>query len=105
MKTKTFLLLATTIMLLSLALSPHFAQAGGACFSGASKGYTKDASGQWHHYVQFNVDRNNAGWTVSGPLWPSVWGYSANKTLRAGYKWPHNWWDPFPPSAWRVCRN
>ena len=105
MKIRILLLCAIAVMLLALVLPVNYAQAGGVCFSGSSKGVIKDSRGQWHHYVQFKVDHDNVGWTVSGPLWPSVWGYSASKTVRAGYSWPYNWWDPFSASAWKVCRN
>jgi hypothetical protein len=98
---QTVVMVLLVVSLLAFAL-PHSVSAGTVCFSGNSKGLMYDSKG-WHHYVQFNVDRNGAGWNVYGPLPSSVWGYYASKTVRAGYNWPSNWWDPFPASMWKVC--
>lgn len=100
------IVLALVLMLLVASIVVPInstALAAGTCFKGSSKGVIWDGKA-WHHYVQFNVDVNGAGWKVSGPLWPSVWGYSASKVVRAGYSWPSNWWDPYSPSSWTVCR-
>ena len=98
---KNFVMLLM-ILLLS-ALLTNSVWAGGVCFSGSTKGVIRDSKG-WHHYVEFRVDRNGASWTASGPMWPSVWGYSGDRRVRAGYSWPSNWSSPWPASSWRVCR-
>ncbi|MBX7232905.1 MAG: hypothetical protein K1X65_00890 [Caldilineales bacterium] len=103
-KHQTLVLVILVTLLLTLLAIGQYAEAGGACFAGSSKG-VKWENNEPHHYVQFRVDVNNAGWRVSGPLWPSVWGYYTDRTVRAGYSWPYNWWDPYPASWWRVCRN
>ena len=91
------------MMALMLTILTSSVWAGGVCFSGYTKGSYRDSRG-WHHYVEFRVDRNGAGWTASGPMWPSVWGYSGDKRVRAGYSWPYNWASPWPASSWKVCR-
>jgi len=77
-------------------------------YTGVSKG-TVWNRGEWHHYVEFEVDRSIPAQkmeVVESPLPSSVWKYSSiwgpdNKHV--GYRWPSNWWDPFPASSWKIC--
>lgn len=91
---------------LSLALSkPAQASSCIATFSGARKGLVQDSNG-WHHYIEFdvNISAGDTHWSVSGPLWPSMWpGYYNYTHKRAGYSYPSNWPDPYPASSWTLC--
>ena len=81
-----------------------------ACTSyyiGASKG-TSWSDGEWHHYVDFNITNSASGWrwrVTEAPLASSLWrNYSTSSHIRVAYRWPSNWWDPFPASDWKICR-
>ncbi len=75
-------------------------------YVGVSKG-TIWENGEWHHYVDFEVDDAApvSSWkVVAAPVDSSVWReYSASFFKRVAYRWPSNWWDPFPASAWKIC--
>jgi hypothetical protein len=81
-----------------------------ACTSyyvGVSKG-TIWSRGEWHHYVDFKVDDSSLHkyWkVVNAPLPSSIWKgpTSSLDTIRATYRWPSNWRDPFPVSDWKIC--
>lgn len=81
-----------------------------ACTSyyvGVSKG-TIWSRGEWHHYVDFKVDNSSTYkyWkVVNAPLPSAVWkgSVSSTDTIRVNYRWPSNWSDPFPVSAWKIC--
>jgi hypothetical protein len=77
-------------------------------YEGMSKGVIWE-HGEWHHYVDFQVD-NSAGdrsWRVTNaPVDSSIWKnfYPLTSPLRrVAYRWPSNWWDPFPASSWKIC--
>jgi len=75
-------------------------------YPGKSKG-TIWEYGEWHHYVDFEVDKSAPArdWRVTdAPVASSVWGeYSTSSLIRVSYRWPSNWQDPFPVSAWKIC--
>jgi len=77
-------------------------------YTGVSKGMIWE-DGEWHHYVDFEVDdlAPARSWRViQAPLDSAVWReYSSTSSYlkRAAYRWPSNWWDPFPASAWKIC--
>jgi len=77
-------------------------------FQAVSKGTFWD-HGEWHHYVDFTVDvsdlRHYQWRIVQAPMPSAVFRmYSQEKTVRATYRWPDNWWDPFPLYRWEICR-
>jgi hypothetical protein len=63
--------------------------------------------GEWHHYVDFNVDQSAPArnWRViDAPVDSAVWReYSTSSLIRVGYRWPSNWWSPFPTNTWKIC--
>lgn len=64
--------------------------------------------GEWHHYVEFAVDVSNPldhRWRLTAAPMPSfiLRGYSKEHTLRATYRWPDDWNDPFPLERWEIC--
>lgn len=76
-------------------------------YVGTSKG-TIWSTGEWHHYVDFKVDNSSTYkyWKViNAPLPSGVWKGSTSSTdiVRVSYRWPSNWSDPFPVSAWKIC--
>lgn len=75
-------------------------------YAGKSKG-TIWEHGEWHHYVDFEVDRSAPArnWRVTdAPVPSAVWDkYSTSSLIRVGYRWPSNWWSPFPTSTWKIC--
>jgi hypothetical protein len=76
-------------------------------YVGTSKG-TVWSRGEWHHYVDFKVDNmpTRKYWkVVDAPLPSSISKGSSTSpdTIRATYRWPSNWSDPFPVSAWKIC--
>jgi hypothetical protein len=80
-------------------------------YSGISKGTIWDR-GEWHHYVDFEVGNlpPHKNWkVVDAPLPSSIWRGSSSSfdtslgTIRFSYRWPSNWYDPFPVSAWKIC--
>ena len=77
-------------------------------YEGISKG-TVWENGDWHHYVDFEVDdpAPDRSWRVTeAPVDSSIWRnyYSSSSPLRrVAYRWPSNWWDPFPASSWKIC--
>jgi len=94
-----------TLFYLSLARTD-----AGACthyFVGESKG-TLWQNGEWHHYVDFKVDVSapREQWKlVNAPLPSTLWRFPspAPDIIRASYRWPSNWQDPFPLSSWKIC--
>lgn len=64
---------------------------------------------EWHHYVDFEVDNLEplSSWRViDAPVDSSIWReYSSSSSFlrRVSYRWPSNWWDPFPANAWEIC--
>jgi len=75
-------------------------------YAGVNKGIVWD-HGEWHHYVDFEVD-NSAPlrrWEVTdAPLPSSLWrDYSTSSMKRVAYRWPSNWLDPFPADDWKIC--
>jgi hypothetical protein len=76
-------------------------------YEGVGKG-TIWSRGEWHHYVDFKVDNSSTHkyWkVVEAPLPSSIWKSDliSPDTMRASYRWPSNWPDPFPVSAWKLC--
>jgi hypothetical protein len=76
-------------------------------YEGVSKG-TIWNRGEWHHYVDFKVDASapREQWeVVKAPLPSGLWReYSPlPNVVRAGYRWPSNWRDPFPVNFWGIC--
>jgi len=75
-------------------------------YAGVSKGILWE-NGEWHHYVDFKIDDSMLAqnWRVTeAPVASSVWTkYSTSSFIRVGYRWPSNWWNPFPASAWKIC--
>ncbi len=77
-------------------------------YKGVNKG-TVWRRGEWHHYVEFKVDDSTSihFWEVTdAPLPSSLWRDSSSLSfgsIRVGYRWPSNWWDPFPASLWKIC--
>jgi hypothetical protein len=74
-------------------------------YTGVSKG-TIWSHGEWHHYVDFKVeDPSFENWEmVEAPLPSSIWkGSPSPDTIRASYRWPSNWQDPFLVSTWKIC--
>jgi len=76
-------------------------------YTGISKG-TIWSRGEWHHYVDLKVDNSatDREWEiVDAPLPSSIWRGAppSPDTIRASYRWPSNWRDPFPASAWKIC--
>jgi hypothetical protein len=75
-------------------------------YVGVEKG-TVWENGEWHHYVDFKVDGTTSvrRWRVTAaPLPADIWGeYSTSNFKRVAYRWPSNWWDPFPASDWKIC--
>jgi hypothetical protein len=63
--------------------------------------------GEWHHYVDFKVDDTDSFRRLrvtNAPLPTDIWReYSTPSTKRFAYRWPSNWWDPFPASDWKIC--
>jgi hypothetical protein len=76
-------------------------------YVGESKG-TIWEGGEWHHYVDFDVDDSAPVWrwkVTEAPVASSLWrSYSTSSLIRVAYRWPSNWWDPFPASDWKICR-
>lgn len=76
-------------------------------YVGESKG-TVWKNGEWHHYVDFNVNDSTPGWrwrVTEAPVASSLWkDYSTSSLIRVAYRWPSNWWDPFPANDWKICR-
>jgi hypothetical protein len=76
-------------------------------YIGESKGMLWE-NGEWHHYVDFRVDESAPArsWRViEGPVDSSILrSYMDNPSVRrVTYRWPSNWWDPFPASSWTIC--
>ncbi|MBI5950069.1 MAG: hypothetical protein HY865_00295 [Chloroflexi bacterium] len=75
-------------------------------YDGTSKG-TFWAYGEWHHYVDFEVENATdlRQWKImNAPLPASFWrGQSNPSVIRVVYRWPYNWLDPIPASSWRIC--
>ena len=64
--------------------------------------------GEWHHYVDFDVDVIDPGnhhWrVVSAPVPSAVYRrYLEEYTIRVTYRWPSNWPDPFSTENWQLC--
>jgi hypothetical protein len=82
---------------------------GEACaktYEGATKGILWDR-GEWHHYVDFSLDGATPGYVlriIEAPL-PSTISYRYRHEFheRVTYRWPSNWWDPFPANTWKIC--
>lgn len=76
-------------------------------YVGVSKGMIWE-DGEWHHYVNFDVDDSAPFWrwrVTDAPIASAVWkSYSTSSLIRVAYRWPSNWWDPFPVSDWKICR-
>jgi len=75
-------------------------------YEGVDKGVAwKD--GEWHHYVDFKVDDTDSFRRLrvtDAPLPTSFWWEHSNSSVkRFAYRWPSNWWDPFPASDWKIC--
>jgi hypothetical protein len=76
-------------------------------YVGVNKGTIWDR-GEWHHYVDFEVDNSapSMHWEVADAPLPSSlwWDYSMPSSVkRVAYRWPSNWSDPFPASDWKIC--
>ena len=75
-------------------------------YEGTSKGTFWDR-GEWHHYIDFSVDGNTPGymWRITEAPLPSsiLRRYAHEFSERVTYRWPSNWWDPFPASNWKIC--
>jgi hypothetical protein len=77
-------------------------------YAGNNKGVIWE-NGEWHHYVDFEIDNSApvSSWRVTAaPLASSIWKeYSTSSSFfrRVWYRWPSNWWDPFPASDWKIC--
>lgn len=76
-------------------------------YSGVTKGMVWE-SGEWHHYVDFEVDHSAPArsWrVVEAPVDSSILRTYADDPFikRVTYRWPSNWWDPFPASSWKIC--
>jgi hypothetical protein len=76
-------------------------------FQAVDKGTFWDR-GEWHHYVDFAVDVRDTEsyhWRVTqAPLPSAVYRrYLEDYTLRVTYRWPDDWWDPFPMDQWEIC--
>lgn len=77
-------------------------------YSGNNKG-TIWENGEWHHYVDFEVDNSApvSSWKVTAaPVDSSMWtkySSSSSSLMRVAYRWPSNWRDPFPASSWKIC--
>ena len=77
-------------------------------YEGVSKGMVWEDN-EWHHYVDFQVDNSapDRSWRVTdAPVDSSIWRnyYSASSSVRRiAYRWPSNWWDPFPAGTWEIC--
>jgi hypothetical protein len=90
--------------------SGHSHRNAGTCtqyYVGMNKG-TIWEDGEWHHYVDFNVNDSAPIWrwrVTEAPVESSLWkGYSTSSLIRVAYRWPSNWRDPFPASDWKICR-
>jgi hypothetical protein len=76
-------------------------------YEGESKGILWERS-EWHHYVDFKVDiyAPREQWKlVNAPLPTTLWSYTSPSpnVIRASYRWPSSWQDPFSVSSWRIC--
>jgi hypothetical protein len=75
-------------------------------YEGVSKG-TVWKNGEWHHYVDFKIDGTSSSHRLritNAPLPTSLWWeLSTSSTKRFAYRWPSNWWDPFPADDWEIC--
>lgn len=76
-------------------------------YEGESKG-TFWERGEWHHYVDFKVDISEPRerWKLAdAPLPTTILRYPSPEPdiIRANYRWPSNWQDPFPLNSWRIC--
>jgi len=75
-------------------------------YVGTNKG-TLWENGEWHHYVDFAVDKSEPvrSWRVTNaPVTSSVWKeYSTSSLIRVAYRWPSNWWSPFRANDWKIC--
>ena len=103
-----FLFIASVYPAFHLSVSRRDNRTCTRYYEGTSKGMLwKD--GEWHHYVDFQVDNSapDRSWRVTaGPVESSMWRnyYSPSSSLkRISYRWPSNWWDPFPASSWKIC--
>ena len=98
---------ATSFAAFYLSLARTNTNACTRYYTGVSKGTIWD-KGEWHHYVDFKVDDSllHKRWkVVDAPLPSSIWKDSASSldTIRVAYRWPSNWRDSFPVSAWKIC--
>lgn len=78
-----------------------------ASYVGINKGMVW-RDGEWHHYVEFAVDNQMSffPWeVVEQPLPSSFWNDdpATPHYKRIGYRWPRDWWDPFPARTWKIC--
>lgn len=77
-------------------------------YTGARKGILY-SGGEYHHYVEFDTSgRCGNSASVSGPLWPSPWGYVSGsncRKYRAGYRFFGNLPDWYSPSSWKLTVN
>ena len=76
-------------------------------YEGESKGILWERR-EWHHYVDFKVDISAPRelWIlVNAPLPSTLWRYTSPSPdiIRASYRWPSDWRDPFPASSWKIC--
>lgn len=77
-------------------------------YEGISKG-TIWENGEWHHYVDFELDNPAPAWSLrvtEAPVDSAIWSnysFTSSPIRRVAYRWPSNWWDPFPASAWKIC--
>lgn len=76
-------------------------------YEGESKGILWERR-EWHHYVDFKVDISapREQWKlVNAPLPSTLWRYTSPSpnVIRASYRWPSNWKDPFSVSSWKIC--
>ena len=77
-------------------------------YTGVRKGILY-SGGEYHHYVEFDTSgRCGNSASVSGPLWPSPWGYVSGsncRKYRAGYRFFGRLPDWYSPSSWKLTVN
>jgi hypothetical protein len=75
-------------------------------YDGAVKGIYW-AYGEWHHYVDFEVEdwTDLRQWKIMNAPMPASFsrGQSDPSALRIVYRWPYDWPDPFPADVWQIC--
>jgi hypothetical protein len=103
---KRYILAATVVLLLAVTTVAVVLQKKAATcvrYHSGSQKYVVWGGGEWHHVVDIYVGNPSGIWKiVSVPLPSTIKGPVNGSYIRLSYRWPSNWWDPYPASWWCI---